>query len=331
MTFPVQRLGRLRRKDVLRSMVQDVRISREQLIYPVFVRSGKAIREPVASMPGIHQFSEDQLLVDLEELAGLEVPAILIFGIPGHRDDKASGALSARGVVQSALKSIRKEFPHLYLITDVCLCSYTRHGHCGLLKKRGRTSEIALDNDATLEVLAGIAVSHAEAGADMVAPSGMMDGMVGSIRGALDSKGFAELPIISYAAKYASSFYGPFRDAAESAPQFGNRNSYQMNYRNKREALREVSLDIEEGADIVMVKPALAYLDIIGAARAKFDVPLAAYHVSGEYSMIKAAAQAGWINEKDAVMETHAAAARAGADMLITYWAKDLARWLRTG
>jgi porphobilinogen synthase len=283
-------------------------------------------------MPGIFQLSIDQTLKEMDAIAKLSIPSVLLFGIPDAKDEKGSGAYTATGIVQKALKVIKKEFPEILLMTDVCLCSYTNHGHCGIIKTRNSqlaTQDSIVDNDATLPLLQKIALSHAEAGADLVAPSGMMDGMVQAIREALDDKNFESLPIMAYSAKYASSFYGPFRDAAESLPQFGDRKSYQMDFQSGDEALREVSLDIDEGADIVMVKPALAYLDIIRAVKENFDIPLAAYHVSGEYSMVKAAAQKGWIKERDVMTEILSASLRAGADILITYWAKDVARSLR--
>jgi len=332
MAFPIHRLRRLRSHPQMRRLIRDVSLSVDHLAYPLFVRSGKGIRKEVSSMPGIFQLSMDQVLKEMDEIAKLSIPAVLLFGVPDSKDEKGSGAYAAAGIVQKALKAIKKEFPEILLMTDVCLCSYTSHGHCGIIKNPKseiRNPKLNVDNDSTLPLLQKIAVSHAEAGADLVAPSGMMDGMVQAIREALDNKNFESLPIMAYSAKYASSFYGPFRDAAESLPQFGNRKSYQMDFQTGDEALREVSLDIDEGADVVMVKPALAYLDIIRAVKENFDIPLAAYHVSGEYSMVKAAAQKGWIKERDVITEILSASLRAGADILITYWAKEVARSLR--
>jgi porphobilinogen synthase len=316
----------------MRRLVQDVALSRDQLVLPLFVRSGQNIRKEVSAMPGVFQFSIDQILKETEEISKLSIPAILLFGVPDSKDERGSGAYAAQGIVQKTLKAIKKEFPDILLMTDVCLCSYTSHGHCGVIKTRTsklETKNFAVDNDATLPLLQKVALSHAEAGADLVAPSGMMDGMVKTLRAVLDNKGFENLPIMAYSVKYASSFYGPFREAAESLPQFGDRKTYQMDFKNAHQALREVALDVEEGADLVMVKPALAYLDMIRAIKEQFDIPLAAYHVSGEYSMVKAAAQKGWIKEREVVTEILSASLRAGANILITYWAKEIARSLK--
>jgi len=317
--FPASRLRRLRMKAALRSMVSETDLSVLDLIYPVFVVPGKGVKREISSMPGIHQFSVDLLAREAEEVMKLGIPALILFGIPEHKDEQGSEAASDNGTVQRALKAIRKEVPGLILITDVCLCEYTSHGHCGIV----RGEEIL--NDESVVVLAREALSHARAGADMVAPSDMFDGRVGAIRRALDEGGFPVIPIMSYAAKYASAFYGPFREAAESAPAFGDRRSHQMDPANSDEALREVAQDIAEGADIVMVKPALPYLDIVSRVKRTFGVPLAAYHVSGEYSMVKAAARNGWIDEQRVMMESLLSIRRAGADMILTYFAKDAA------
>jgi porphobilinogen synthase len=294
----------------------------EQLVLPLFVRSGKKLRREIAAMPGVFQFSSDELLREAARVHALGVPAILLFGIPDKKDAKASGAFAKNGIVQQTVRLLKKELPSLLVITDVCLCEYMEHGHCGVVHG-GK-----ILNDPTLKILAQTALSHAEAGADIVAPSDMMDGRVRSIREALDKNGFTETPIMSYAAKFASAFYGPFREVAESAPQFGDRRSYQMDAANAREALREVALDIHEGADIVMVKPALAYLDLIYRVKKEFGYPTAAYSVSAEHSMIKAAAAKGWIDERAVTLESLLAMHRAGADILITYAAADVARWL---
>lgn len=333
MGFPIHRLRRLRKNEGLRKLVRETRLSVNQLVYPMFVRRGHKIHKEIPSMPGIYQQSIDQILKEMEEIEKLSIPAVLLFGIPETKDEKGRGAYAAHGIVQKALKSIKKEFPHILLITDVCLCSYTTHGHCGIIKQaRGSRLEARttiVENDETLDVLQKVALSHAESGADMVAPSTMMDGMVKAIRNALDENSFSEIPIMSYASKMASHFYGPFRDAAESPPQFGDRKSYQMDYSNPDEALREARLDVEEGADIVMVKPALAYLDIIKSIKDALHIPMAAYHVSGEYSMVKAAAQKGWLSEEEIVLEILTASCRSGADILITYWAKQAAKWFQ--
>lgn len=325
MGFPLVRMRRMRRCETIRSMVRETHVSVKDLVYPMFVQPGNGIITEVPSMPNVYRYSVDKLLGAVEEVVSLGIPALLLFGIPEVKDERASSAYSKDGVVQRAVRQVKRSFgDDIIVITDVCLCSYTSHGHCGIVSEDG-----VVQNDATLEVLKMVALSHAEAGADIVAPSDMMDGRVKAIREALDENGFEDVAILSYSAKMASSFYGPFREAAESAPQFGDRKSYQMDYANKREALREIALDIEEGADIVMVKPALAYLDIICEAKKRFDVPIAAYNVSGEYAMVKAASMNGWLNERDVVMEIMTAIKRAGADIIITYFAKDVASWLR--
>ncbi len=323
MYFPETRLRRLRRTEQLRKMMKETALSTNDLVYPLFAIHGDNVRREVASMPGVFQFSIPNLVEEAKEAYGYGVPAVLLFGIPGEKDPLGTDAYSDDGIVQSAVSALKKELPDLVVITDVCMCEYTDHGHCGVLDDSG-----SVDNDATLELLAKSACSHVRAGADMVAPSDMMDGRVMAIRDALDEEGFHNIPIMSYAAKYASAFYGPFRDAAESTPQFGDRRSYQMDPPNVREAIREVSLDVEEGADIVMVKPALAYLDVISIVKDRFDVPVAAYNVSGEYSLVKAAALKGWVDEERIVMEIITGIKRAGADLIITYFAKDVARAL---
>jgi porphobilinogen synthase len=296
----------------------------DNLVYPMFVMPGEKVKNPVGSMPGVYQFSVDQLLEEMKSVVDLKIPAVLLFGLPRHKDPEGSEAHAADGVVQQAVSAVKEKYPDLVVITDVCLCEYTSHGHCGLLQGH------EVDNDSTLEVLAKVAVSHAESGADIVAPSDMMDGRVAVIRERLDETGFDRVAIMSYSAKYCSAFYGPFREAAESAPQFGDRRAYQMDVANGLEAIREVALDVDEGADIVMVKPALAYLDIIRLVREEFDLPIAAYNVSGEYAMIKAAAAQGWLDEERAMMETLIAIRRAGADLILTYFAKDAARLLQS-
>jgi porphobilinogen synthase len=322
--FPQLRLRRLRRTERLRALVRENRVDAGDLVYPIFVVEGKGIKQEIAAMPGIFRFSPDQLDAEIEEVAGLKIPAVLLFGIPEQKDELGSSAYAPEGVVQQAVRRIKKLVPELLVITDVCLCEYTSHGHCGVVVGN------QVDNDQTLPLLAKTALSHAQAGADIVAPSDMMDGRVKTIRESLDKDGFQQIPILSYAAKYASAFYEPFREAAESAPQFGDRLSYQMDYHNMREALREIEQDINEGADIVMVKPALAYLDVIRQARNAFNHPLAAFNVSGEYAMVKAAVKQGWLEERRAVMEIITAIKRAGADIIITYHAKDVARWLQS-
>jgi porphobilinogen synthase len=326
-TFPIVRMRRLRRTETLRRMVRETTLSVHDFIYPMFVVPGEKQRQEVASMPGVFRVSVDELVRDAEEVAKLGIPAVLLFGIPERKDEWGSEAYDENGIIQRAVRALKRAVPDLVVITDVCLCEYTSHGHCGVVRETPGGFEV--DNDATLELLAKTAVSQAAAGADIVAPSDMMDGRIKVIREALDENGFAHVPILSYAAKMASAFYSPFREAAESAPKFGDRRSYQMDFANKREALREIALDLEEGADIVMVKPALAYLDIIAAARERFEVPIAAYNVSGEYAMVKAAAQMGWLDEDRIVWEILTAIKRAGADLIITYFAKEVAQRLR--
>lgn len=323
MTFPTQRLRRLRRSEALRGFVRETHISTSGLVYPMFACPGKGVRTEVSSMPGVYQQSADKLVEECREVADLGIPAVIIFGLPEHKDETGSEAADPNAAVQRSIDAIRKAKLNLLVMTDVCLCEYTSHGHCGIVKD----GEVL--NDPSIELLADAALSHARAGADIVAPSDMMDGRVGAIRQKLDAKGFIDVAILSYAAKYASAFYGPFREAAESTPQFGDRRSYQMDPANSREALREVALDLEEGADIIMVKPALPYLDVIRAVRERFDVPVAAYNVSGEFSMVKAAARNGWIDEQRIVLEIMTGIQRAGASIVLTYHAKDLARWLK--
>jgi porphobilinogen synthase len=322
--FPIQRPRRLRKNETIRRMVRETSLSPDNFIYPLFVTFGKGVRKEISSMPGCFQESVDKVVKHAKEVYSLGIPSVLLFGIPEHKDETGTGAYDEHGVVQKAIKAIKNTVPGLYVITDVCMCEYTSHGHCGIIKNGD------VDNDLTLEFLAEEAVSHAKAGADMVAPSDMMDGRVEAIRDALDEEGFSDLPIMSYAAKYASAFYGPFREAAESTPQFGDRRSYQMDPSNRREALKEIALDIEEGADIIMVKPALAYLDIISDAKDSFDIPVAAYNVSGEYSLVKAAGRLGWIDEKRVMMEILTSIKRAGADLILTYFAKEAAKILNS-
>ena len=306
--------------------MRETQLSTGQLVLPLFVRSGRKLRRPIAAMPGVFQLSPDELVREAARAHELGVPAVLLFGIPDRKDAKASGAYAANGIVQQAVRLLKKELPQLLVITDVCLCEYMEHGHCGIVRSDKSGAKIL--NDPTLKILARAAASHVQAGADMVAPSDMMDGHVGAIRKELDRLGFLETPIMSYAAKFSSAFYGPFREAAESTPKFGDRRSYQMDPANASEALREVALDIQEGADIVMVKPALAYLDILYRVKAEFGYPTAAYAVSAEYSMVKAAGAKGWIDERAVMLESLLAMRRAGADILITYAAADVARWL---
>jgi porphobilinogen synthase len=322
MAFPNERPRRLRRTAALRRLVAETRPSIDGLVLPLFVVPGSGVSRPVASMPGVAQLSIDRTVEECRAVADLGIPAVILFGIPERKDARGSGAYAADGIIQRAVAAIKDAVPGLLVITDVCLCEYTDHGHCGVVENGD------VDNDRTLDLLAQEAVSHARAGADLVAPSDMMDGRIGAIRAALDAAGFSTLPIMAYAAKYASAFYGPFREAAESTPQFGDRRGYQMDPANADEALREVALDLAEGADIVMVKPALPYLDVIQRVRARFDAPVAAYSVSGEYAMIKAAAAAGMLDEERAVLEAHTAIVRAGARIVLTYFAKDLARRL---
>jgi porphobilinogen synthase len=323
MSFPVHRPRRLRKTELLRSLVRETRLSPQSFVYPLFVCPGTAVRQEVNSMPGVFQQSADRIVEDCREVEGLGIPAVILFGLPETKDPRGASSLQEDGVVQRAIEAIRKARLNLVVITDVCLCEYTDHGHCGVVEN----GEVA--NDATLPVLAEQALSHARAGADIVAPSDMMDGRVAAIRAKLDANNFQDLPVLAYAAKYCSAFYGPFREAADSAPQFGDRRSYQMDPANAREAFKEVALDLKEGADIVMVKPALPYLDVISRVRENFSVPVAAYNVSGEYAMVKAAAKNGWLDEKRAVLEILTGIQRAGADFILTYHAKDAARWLK--
>jgi porphobilinogen synthase len=322
MQFPEYRARRLRKNENFRRLIRETKLSVDDLVYPLFAVTGKSVKKPITSMPGQFQLSVDYIAKEAQKAHDLGIPAVLLFGIPAKKDEMATGAFAKDGIVQQAVKRIKNEVPDILVITDVCLCEYTSHGHCGMLEKDD------VQNDATLEVLAETALSHARAGADMVAPSAMMDGQVAAIREALDENAFEDVPIMAYAAKYASSFYGPFREAAESAPQFGDRKAYQMDPANADEAIREMSLDVSEGADIIMVKPALAYLDIICRAKQEFDLPVAAYNVSGEYSMIKAAAQLGWLDEEKAMIESLTAIKRAGADIIITYFAPEVAKLL---
>jgi porphobilinogen synthase len=322
-TFPTVRMRRTRQNEQLRALVRETHLNVEQLIYPLFIAEDLAEPHPIAAMPGIVQWPLERLGREMERIAGLGIPAVLLFGIPTEKDEVGSQAYAEQGIIQQAIRRIKAETPGVLVITDVCLCEYTSHGHCGVIHNG------TVQNDESLELLANMALSHVEAGADLVAPSDMMDGRVGAIRRTLDEHNFSATPIMAYSAKYASGFYGPFREAAGSAPQFGDRRSYQMDPANAREALREIDLDIAEGADIVMVKPALAYLDVIRRVRDHCDLPLAAYNVSGEYSMIKAAAQNGWIDEQRIVMEVLTGIRRAGADLIITYFAPDVAGWLR--
>jgi len=325
--FPATRLRRLRQQPILRNLVRETTLSAQDFILPMFVRPGQGIRKEIASMPGNFQLSVDRLIEEVGAAAELGIEAFMLFGIPATKDAEGSSAWADDGIVQEALRGLRQAYPNILLITDECFCEYTDHGHCGVLtEERGKKD---VDNDATLMNLVQQCVSHAQAGVDLVAPSGMMDGMVQAIRRGLDDEGFQSLPIMSYSAKYASGFYGPFRDAAESPPQFGDRSSYQMDPANSDEALREVALDVEEGADIVMVKPALSYLDIIRRVKDRFAMPLAAYNVSGEFAMVKAAAQKGWIDERRVTLEILMSIKRAGADMILTYHAMDAARWLK--
>jgi porphobilinogen synthase len=319
MFTPYYRPRRIRKNENIRRMVRETHLSKGDLIYPMFVVEGKGIKNPISSMPGIDQFSIDLLLKEVKEVAKMGIPAIMLFGIPAKKDSNGSDARDENGIIQRAIREIKQSIPDIYVITDVCFCEYTDHGHCGAIR------EGEVDNDLTLTMLAEQVVTHARAGADMVAPSGMMDGMIGAIREALDENGFSTMPVMSYAAKYASAFYGPFREAAESAPQFGDRRGYQMDPANGREALYEVELDVEEGADIIMVKPALAYLDILYRVRQQINLPVAAYSVSGEFSMVQAAAREGWVDGERVMMEILTAIKRAGADIILTYAAKEVA------
>jgi len=321
-SFPLNRLRRLRQNAKLRDMFAGTHLSVNDFIYPVFVIEGKKIKNEVSSMPGIFQFSLDNLGKECEQISKLGIPAVILFGIPDHKDELGSGAYDDNGIVQKAIRAIKKDFPDVIVITDVCLCEYTSHGHCGIVK------DGKILNDPTLKLLSAEALSHARAGADIVAPSDMMDGRIAAIRNILDSNSFEDIPIMAYSAKYNSSFYGPFREAAESTPKFGDRKTYQMDYRNSDEAMREISLDISEGADIVMVKPALSYLDIIQRAKDNFNIPIAAYNVSGEFSIIKAGGAKGWVDEQKMMLEVLYSIKRAGADVIISYFAKEAAKIL---
>ncbi|MGQ0636412.1 MAG: porphobilinogen synthase [Planctomycetaceae bacterium] len=326
-TFPTLRLRRLRRHPLLRELVRETELSVRDLILPLFIRTGTGSRQPIASLPGHAQLTVDLLAEEVKEVVDLGIPAVILFGIPASKDATGTLASLDNGVVQQAVHAIKKATSDLLVVTDLCLCEYTDHGHCGVVTNRG-AAHADVDNDATLDLLAQQAVSHARAGADVIAPSGMMDGMVGAIRKGLDTAGYEETPVLSYAAKYASAFYGPFREAAESAPQFGDRKGYQMDPANAREALREVALDLAEGADLIMVKPALSYLDVICRVKqAHPEVPLCAFNVSGEYAMLKAAGANGWLDEQRTTLEVLTSIKRAGADMIMTYSAKDIARW----
>ena len=325
MAHPILRPRRLREKSLLRRLVRETRLSVDDLIYPMFAVHGRGVREAIPSMPGQARLSVDELVKEVKDVAGMGIPGVILFGLPREKDPRGSEAYAEDGIVQQAVRAVKDVVPDLLVITDVCLCQYTSHGHCGVVE--GGT----VLNDATLELLSRVALSHVEAGADMVAPSDMMDGRVAAMREALDESGYTESPIMAYSAKYASSFYGPFRDAADSTPQFGDRRSYQMDPANGTEAMREIALDLDEGADIVMVKPALPYLDIISRAKSEFGVPLAAYSVSGEYAMIRAAGRLGWLDEERAMLEALTAIRRAGADIVITYFARDAARVLERG
>jgi len=325
MYFPEYRPRRMRKNENFRRMIRETKLSVDDFMYPLFAAPGKGVKKPIPSMPGCFQMSVDQLVREAKTAREAGIPALLLFGIPARKDEVASGAFARDGIMQQAVREIKNKVPDILVVTDVCLCEYTSHGHCGMIEKG------EVDNDSTLEVLAETAVSHARSGADMVAPSSMMDGQIGAIREGLDEAGFENIPIMAYSAKYASCFYGPFRDAAESAPQFGDRKSYQMDPANSDEAIREITLDVEEGADIIMVKPALAYLDVIRRAREEFDLPIAAYNVSGEFAMIKAAAQLGWLDGQRAMMEVLTSIKRAGTDIIITYFALEAAKVLNDG
>ena len=322
--YPALRMRRLRSSPGLRKLVRETRLHAEDLIYPMFVKSGKSLKEPIDSMPDQFRFSVDTLAKECERLFKLGVHAVMLFGIPASKDPSGKSAYDPKGVIPQAVRAVKKSVPEMLVVTDVCLCEYTDHGHCGVVSAAQQ-----VDNDATLPLLSKMALVHAESGADVIAPSDMMDGRIGAVRAALDKGGFSNTPILAYSAKYASAFYGPFRDAAASAPQFGDRRGYQMDPPNVREALREIALDVSEGADIVMVKPALAYLDVIRAARERFDLPIAAFNVSGEYSMVKAAAAKGWVDERRMVLEILRSIKRAGAQPILTYWAPDFCAWMR--
>ncbi|HKT23952.1 MAG TPA: porphobilinogen synthase [Terriglobales bacterium] len=343
MAFPITRLRRLRRNEALRSMVRETRLTPETFVYPLFVCPGEGVRKPIGSMPGVFNLSIDRLIDEARDAHSLGIPAVILFGLPERKDEQASGAWEVDGIVQRATRAVKRAIPELLVIGDVCLCEYMSHGHCGIVKKTtasgaaesshsgaaaapSRVEEYEIVNDQTLEILARTAVSQAKAGVDIIAPSDMMDGRVAAIRSALDKAGFQNTPILSYAAKFASGFYGPFREAADSAPQFGDRRSYQMDGANLREALQEIESDIEEGADMIMVKPAMPYLDVISAARERFNLPIAAYQVSGEYAMIQAAAQNGWLDRERVMMESLVSIRRAGAGTILTYFAKDAAK-----
>ncbi len=339
MAFPITRLRRLRRNETLRSLVRETRLTPESFVYPLFVCPGQGIRKEVRSMPGVFNLSVDEAVKEARETHALGIPAVILFGLPEKKDEAATGAWADDGIVQQATRAIKREVPDLLVIGDVCLCEYMSHGHCGVVRQSGTHSlgaaaappvsaTFEIDNDASLDILARTAVSLARAGVDIIAPSDMMDGRVAAIRKALDEASLTDTPILSYAAKFASGFYGPFREAADSTPQFGDRRSYQMDGANVREALREIALDVEEGADMIMVKPAMPYLDVIAAARARFDLPLAAYQVSGEYAMIEAAARNGWIERERVMMESLISIRRAGASIILTYYAKEAARLL---
>ncbi|MCM3746728.1 porphobilinogen synthase [Paenibacillus pasadenensis] len=329
MTFPLVRHRRLRRTSVLRSMVRETVLSANDFIYPVYVIHGANKEEEISSMPGVFRYSLDRLEAEIRDIVSLGIPSIMLFGIPEHKDETGTSAYDSSGIVQQATRKIKEWAPELIVMADTCLCQFTDHGHCGIVRQNEQTGDAEVDNDPSLELLIRTAVSQAEAGADVIAPSNMMDGFVGAIRAGLDEAGFHDIPILSYSVKYASAYYGPFREAAHSAPQYGDRKSYQMDPANFREALREADTDVAEGADMLMVKPALAYLDVVRALKENFDLPLVAYNVSGEYAMVKAAAANGWVDEQKIVLETLLGMKRAGADLIITYHAKDAARWLR--
>ena len=329
MSYPIVRHRRLRRSSVLRSMVRETVLSASDFIDPVYVVAGTGIKEEISSMPGVFRYSLDQLEAEIRDIVSLGIPSIMLFGIPDYKDAVGTSAYDANGIVQQATRRIKEWAPDLVVVADTCLCQYTDHGHCGVVRRNERTGEAEVDNDPSLELLVRTAVSQAQAGADVIAPSNMMDGFVGAIRQGLDAAGFTDIAILSYSVKYASAYYGPFREAAHSAPQYGDRKSYQMDPANFREALREADSDVAEGADMLMVKPALAYLDVVRAIKENFDQPLVAYNVSGEYAMVKAAAGNGWVDERKIVLETLIGMKRAGADMIITYHAKDAARWLQ--
>ncbi len=322
MSFPMERPRRLRGNEKLRSFIRETHLDLSKVVYPLFVCPGTKMKEEIVSMPGNHRWSVDLLVDECREVAALGIPAVILFGVPEKKDEIGSSAYDSQGIIQQATRAIKKALPELLVITDVCICGYTSHGHCGVVR------DGLVENDSSVELLAKVALSQAQAGADIVAPSDMMDGRIGAIRHELDSRGHANVPILAYSAKYASAFYGPFREAADSTPQFGNRKSYQMDPANAREALREIALDVEEGADIVMVKPALPYLDIISAAQFEFNVPIAAYQVSGELALIAAASERGWVDRDRIILESLTSIARAGADIILTYFAKDLARLL---